>query len=195
MSSAHVTSIDAVREFKALLILFCDQAKEALMSVEMESRRMLDWVGREQLAYWQRMIRVRQNELAQAKADLFRKKLPGIHGREPDVIEEKKAVRLAQMRLEEAEEKVEKCKEWARQLPRSIEEYTAPAHQLAGLVEGDLPVVVANLQKILGSLDAYTELMAPKGGRSAPAAPTAQAPAASGGEAKPEAGSAATPET
>jgi hypothetical protein len=181
MSAARVTSIEAVREFKASLQIYCEHAKDALSSVEMESRRMLDWIGREQLGYWQRAVRARQDEVSQAKADLFRKRLPAAHGDQPDCIEEKKAVRVAQMRLEEAEEKVEKCREWARQLPRAIEEYTGFAHQLAAMVEGDFPTPVAHLDKIIASLHAYTDLIAPAGSSARPAPSAAPAPASAPG--------------
>lgn len=165
MSSARVTSIEAVRDFKAALLIFCDEAKDALTSVDMETRRLIDWVQREQAAYWQHEIRRCQEEVAQAKADLFRKKLPGIGGKEPDCIEEKKALRLAQMRLEEAEDKLAKCQQWARLLPRAVDDYKGPSQRLAALVEGECPTPVAQLNGILGSLDAYTELRTPSASR------------------------------
>lgn len=179
MSSARVTSIEAVRDFRAALIVFCDEAKEALTSVDMETRRLIDWVQREQVAYWQAQIRRCQEDVAQAKADLFRKKLPGIGGKEPDCIEEKKALRLAQMRLEEAEDKLEKCKQWARLLPRAVDEYKGPSQRLAGMVEGDCPPPVAQLNGVLGSLDRYTDLRTPTAARAPAGSMSAGTPAAS----------------
>ena len=82
--SARVTSVEAVKEFRPALIIFCEQAKDALSSVDMETRNLLDWLQRDQLGYWQRQLRLRQEEVSEAKAELFRRQLPGIRGEKPD---------------------------------------------------------------------------------------------------------------
>src|SRR6516162_269398 len=142
-SSARVTSVQAITDFKAALLIFCQEAKEVLASIEMENRRMTDWVERDRLSHWQREIRNRQEEMAQAKADLFRKQITRISGQHPDFIEERDALRKAVYRLEEAEEKVRRCRLWGgRQLPRAIDEFQAPSRQLAAIVEGNPPTIV-----------------------------------------------------
>src|SRR5713101_4766072 len=107
--SARVTSFQAIQDFKAVLCGFCEETKEALGTIDMEVRRMLDWLGHDQAHYWQNQVRNLQEEVTQAKTDLFRKQLTRLSGEIPDCLEEKKALRLAQGRLEVAEEKVEKC--------------------------------------------------------------------------------------
>jgi hypothetical protein len=158
-SSARVTSVQAIADFKVALLGFCQEAKEVLSTVEMEIRRTMDWVQRDQLPYWQREIRNRHEEVAQAKADLFRKQLTRISGQNPDYLEERKALRLAHFRLEEAEDKVQICRSWAnRQLKQAVDEYEGPARQLAGMVEGNPPPIVIFLDRIIGSLEAYLEV-------------------------------------
>jgi hypothetical protein len=161
-SSARVTSVQAIADFKSALLNYCQEAKEVLASIDMEIRRMSDWVERDRLSYWQREIRNGQEELAQAKADLFRKQITRISGQHPDLLEEKDAVRLATYRLEEAEEKVQKCRRWGtRQLPRAVDEYQGPGRQLGALVEGNPPTIVLVLDRVIRSLEAYLELGAP----------------------------------
>jgi hypothetical protein len=161
-SSARVTSVQAVADFRAALLAFCQEAKEVLASIEMENRRMTDWVERDRLSYWQREIRNRQEEVSQAKADLFRKQITRISGQHPDFIEERDALRLATYRLEEAEEKVQLCRRWGgRQLPRAIDEFQGPGRQLAGMVEGNPPGIVLFLDRVIRSLEAYLDLEAP----------------------------------
>jgi hypothetical protein len=163
-SSARVTSVQAITDFKAALLAFCQEAKEVLASIDMENRRMTDWVERDRLGYWQREIRNRQEELAQAKADLFRKQITRISGQHPDFIEERDALRLATYRLEEAEDKVQLCRRWGtRQLPRAIDEFQGPGRQLAALVEGNPPQIVQFLDRVIRSLEAYLDLGAPSG--------------------------------
>ncbi|HEV2947934.1 MAG TPA: hypothetical protein VGX70_11185, partial [Gemmataceae bacterium] len=126
-SSARVTSVQAIADFRAALLTFCQEAKEVLASIDMENRRMTDWVERDRLSYWQREIRNRQENVAQAKADLFRKQITRISGQNPDFIEERDALRLATYRLEEAEGKVQLCRKWGnRELPRAIDEFQGP---------------------------------------------------------------------
>jgi hypothetical protein len=176
--SARVTSIEALQEFKAALHVFCEEAKDALCAIEMQTRKVQDWLLRDQTSYWKHAVRDRQEDLAQAKADLFRKQLDRITGNIPDCIEEKKAVRRAQERLKEADDKIRKCQEWARLLPRAQGEYQGPARQLEFMVEGDPPASVILLNRIIASLDAYVELAPPVVGDQ-PAA-TGEQPAALG---------------
>ncbi len=158
-TSARVTSVQAISEFRIALLQFCQAAKEVLGSIDMEIRRMSDWVERDRLSYWQREIRNCQEELAQAKADLFRKQITRISGQNPDLLEEKDALRRAQYRLEEAEEKVQRCRLWGgRQLPRAIDEYQGPGRQLAAIVEGNPPSIAIYMDRVIRSLEAYLEL-------------------------------------
>jgi hypothetical protein len=159
--AARVTSVDAVKEFQSALTGFCEEAREALGAVDMEARRVLEWVQHDQLNHWRRQVLSRQEELAQAKADLFRRQLARISGQDPDCIEQKEAFWVAQRRVEEAEDKVEKCRMWGRLLLRALEEYQAPSHQLAALVEGQPPRSVTFLDQVIASLDAYLTLPAP----------------------------------
>lgn len=162
-SSARVTSVQAIAEFKSALLGFCQEAKEVLASIDMEIRRMSDWVERDRLSFWQREIRNCQEELAQAKADMFRKQITRISGQNPDFLEERDALRLATYRLKEAEEKVQMCRRWgARQLPRAVDEYQGPGRQLGALVEGNPPGNVIVLERVIRSLEAYLELDGPR---------------------------------
>lgn len=162
MPSARVRSIEAVREFRAAFLTFCERAQEALCSIDLEGQRTLNWILRDQTSRWQRAIRDRQGELAQAKAALFRRELTKISGSHPDLMEEKKAVRRAQERLQEAETKLKKCKEWGQTLlPRALGEFAGPARKLAEQVGGDNPPAAIFLERVLASLEAYTEVRPP----------------------------------
>lgn len=168
MESAQVRSIEALREFRSAFLAFCQQAQEALCSVDLEGQRTLNWILRDQTGRWQRAIRDRQGELAQAKNALFRRELTKISGSHPDLIEEKKAVRRAQERLDEAQAKLKKCKEWGQTLlPKALGEFTGPARQLSEQVGGDNPPAAVFLERVLASLDAYTAAAAPRAARPA----------------------------
>ena len=68
--AAHVTSIEGMADFQAALATFTEKAKDALGSVELELRRMIDWLA-EQAKHWQTEIRLAENAVfwaAQAKS-------------------------------------------------------------------------------------------------------------------------------
>jgi hypothetical protein len=156
--SANVQSVEAIREFRAALSEFCKDVLEALTSVELESRRLEEWLTHEQPVYWRRQLLERQDEVQHAKSALFRKQLVTISGRQPDVIEEKKALRKAHERVEEAEEKIERCRKWSREVRQAIDEFSGPANQLAGFVDGKPPPCMLDLDEIICRLDAYTAI-------------------------------------
>jgi hypothetical protein len=169
---------------------FCEDVREALCAIDMECRRVLDWLAHDQPRFWRDAARNAQEELTHAKSELFRRRLAGINGEMPDLTEYKLAVRHAQRRLEEAEDRFEKCRRWSQLVQRAVEEYEGPARQLAALVEGDPPDCVALLGKVLERLDAYLVVGPPPGATRSiddlpPVSNTPDAPAATPGSEPP----------
>jgi hypothetical protein len=158
--SAHITSLEALRDFRAAFLIFCEEVKDALTATDQEGKKLLDRIQRDYQSQWQRAIRDREEEVSQAKSALFRKQIvKNVDGRTPDCLEEKKAVRKAEARLEEAKEKLKNCKQWGGHLlPRALDEFAGPSRQLAALVEGEPPHAALLLDKVLDSLDAYLHL-------------------------------------
>jgi hypothetical protein len=151
---ARVTSIDALRDFRAALATFRAEALDALTANDLDVRRAGDWLA-EQRRGWQKAVRDFQDEVTHCKAELFRRQtvLPG--ERVPDCTQQIKALRLAQQKLEHAEERVRACRRWEPLLQRAVDEYQGPARQLGGLLDGELPKSAALLDRLIDSLDAY----------------------------------------
>ena len=159
--SAKVLSVEALEEFKVTLCKFVDATRDALSSVDMEVNRMIDWLEHEQPAFWRGQIRQRREAVSQARADLQRKKLAGISGGKATLVEEKKALKRAEQRLEEAEQKIDVLKRWARVVRKSAGEYESRARSLDHLIEGEPPGFVHRLEQIIANLDAYVLLAPP----------------------------------
>jgi hypothetical protein len=157
---AHVASIAALTEFRADLAAFTADAREALSANEMELQRAFTWLDT-QTAFWKREIRVRQEEVVAAKNNLAARKMLKLFGKPPDCTEQEKALRLAQRRLAEAEQKLVNCKRWLTELPRHADEYLAKARHMAGILEADMPRAGAMLEKKIESLEAYANLAPP----------------------------------
>jgi hypothetical protein len=169
---ARVTSIDLLPHWQASLATFRTDALDALTTAALDVRRSFDWLDGQRRA-WSKAVRDRYDEVTQAKAALSRKQwvLPG--QRQPDVTEEMKALRLAQRRLAEAEDKVAVTKRWGPALQRSVEEYEGPMRRLADLLECDLPKAGSLIERLIVDLEAYIALNAgsvkpPQASRGAP---------------------------
>jgi hypothetical protein len=157
--SARVTSIDALQDWKNALAVFQDHAKEAVVTLELEVRRMFDWLD-DQRKFWQAEIRRREDEVVQAKSELWRRKnMPIIE--HPDCVEQEKALKRAQRRLEEAQEKLEKTRHWGPALKRAVDEYESHGRRLAAILETDVPRSLGVLEQRIGALEAYVALTAP----------------------------------
>jgi hypothetical protein len=152
--SARVESLDALKEFKTHLVTFGVDVLEALAAAETAIQRALDGIE-QQRKHWHAQVRRCHEELARAKAVLAQKRWGHTEGRGAGTTEAEMAVRHAQQRLREAEEKEQTCKRWLLHLPREIAEYHGPARRLGGWVEADLKRGTALLERRIESLEAY----------------------------------------
>lgn len=173
---AHVTSLDLLRDWQSAVITFRADAQDALTSAALDIRRAFEWLE-DRRRSWTKAVRDRHDEVTQAKAALTRKQwvLPG--QRQPDITEEIKALRRAQHRLAEAEDKVERARKWNTALQKSVEEFEGPIRRLADVLESDLPKAAALLQRLVSDLENYLALANGKT-KSPPASPSAPAEAA-----------------
>jgi hypothetical protein len=171
--SAQVTSLEALQAFKAALARFGVEAQKALYAADAEVRHAVEGVQR-QLDYWKRQIRERQEELTKAKTALIQRRWGHQDGKGPGQTEAELAVRHAERRVREAEEKLAVCQRWQRQLPQAVQDYEGPARLLSGMLESSLKQSVVLLDNKIATLEAYVALT--------PAAlPAAPPPAPEGG--------------
>jgi hypothetical protein len=185
MQQASVLSIDALKDFRAALIEFGEDAKLALGEAQSDVQRTIWWVQHDQPAHWQRELRHRNNRLNEAKTDLARVQL-----QQASTVAEKKKVVACQRAVEEAEEKLRRIKQWSLTLDKELMLFRGQCNSLAGVLDGELPNVIARMERMIDTLHQYVALKAPTFD---PIAPVSDA----GGPAPPSAdasGSAANPE-
>jgi hypothetical protein len=161
MSDAKVYSIDAIKLFRERLATFGEEAKNALVTVEMETRRAVDLILRQQPIHWQAQLKKRNEQLAQAKAELFRRRLAETRPDSLNDSEQKEAVRRAQHRVQEAERKLETIKKWAVPLQQAVDQYHGQSRGLEDLVGPRLEQALAQLERMIAALEAYTGRTAP----------------------------------
>ena len=163
-NTARVDSIDSLKVFRVALIKFGEEANAALGSAEAEMQRMVGWLERDQVSFWQMQLRKRQEGLSRAQEALRMKKLfPDASGRFPTPVEEEKAVRKWKATVEEAEQKLVACKRYARILQKAIMDYKGGVQRLTTWVEAEVPNAVTRIDRMVGTLEAYVSLSASSG--------------------------------
>ncbi|HTU27087.1 MAG TPA: hypothetical protein VMF30_16895 [Pirellulales bacterium] len=170
---AHVGSFDAVRDFRAAVATFADEARDALAIYDMELRRTLDWLLVDQPGFWKQEIIKSEEAVRVARIELARckgRKLPG--GGEPSCMEEKKVLERARRRLAFAEDKLAVTRTWGQKFGRDATQYTSQASQLGDMFDADLPRALALLDRVMQSLEAYIGLQSDRSSAPAEPAPT-----------------------
>jgi hypothetical protein len=153
-----VREITALRDWLAALATYRSDALNALAGVEMELRGGFDWIE-QQGSLWARAVRDCEENVVQAKAELAARKFENFDGKMPDTTVQERNLWRAESRLEHAQEQVVKCRKWIARLPKHIDEaYTGPARRLAAVLESDLPVGMADLDRRAAALEQYADL-------------------------------------
>ena len=160
-SQVRVASLDAFQEFRTAYARFGERSQHALTQVDVEIRRMLDWLGTEQVAYWKAEIRRREDKLNEAKGALHRKRITARFGESAADSEEVHQVRKAQARLHEAEEKIKLVKHWYLVIDQEVTEYRGPSQQLKNLLDGSVPRALASLDRMFEVLESYLAVATP----------------------------------
>jgi hypothetical protein len=159
--AARVTNVDALKELYEGLVAFREDAKNGLVSMEMECRRATDWLNNHQRLYWAEELKRRKEKLSMAQADLHKKKLQGRPGSSINDSDQKEAVRIAMGRVREAEMKIEIVRKWASPLQHAIDEYHGKSRPMGDMLEGELTRALAMLERMIISLEEYLKLAPP----------------------------------
>jgi hypothetical protein len=153
--SAHVTSTEAIARFEAALVRFGDDAGSALLSLDQQINRALDWLDNEAPAYWRRQIRSCFDEVARTRTAWENCMLRTVAGDRPSCLEEEQAHRAAKRRLEVAVRKPEEVRAWAIKVHREVDEYRGRIGRLRHCLEADVPKTIALLERTRMILEEY----------------------------------------
>ena len=171
--SANVLSVQTLKDFKVTMINFAEEARNSLGGVDMELRRMRDWLERDQLSYWQTQVKRRNEAVMQARSDLHRRKITQQGSDAVSDAEQKEALREAMRRLRVAEEKVALVKRLIPMLQRAIAEYHSHSQPLGDHLSGGFERGMASLERMILSLEAYLATAVPTAPQHEPTAESA----------------------
>ena len=152
---ARVTSLEALEQFRAKLIIFRAKASRVLDEVSDDVTRTRLWLQTDRPVFWEAEIRRRTRKLEQAQQELFSAQLSGL--RDASIVQQD-AVRKARNALREGEDRLRSVKLWGRQFDQRVETPARNVEKLRQVLDKDLPMAVAHLAEIEKALAAYSEL-------------------------------------
>jgi hypothetical protein len=162
---ARIDNVDALREFRTRLIKFAEVVQTALADAEGEMARVLVWLETEANTYWTGQIRKRHEAVEKAKDAVRQKKLfKSPTGSQQSAVEEEKMLRMAQKKLEEAEEKLKNVRRYTPRLQKEISIYKGGVQRLATTVSADIPMAIGRLDRMVAAVEAYAALSVSGGG-------------------------------
>jgi len=169
--SANVTSIDAVHGFRAALVKFEENARDAVTCLQLEIRRAVTWIEVDRRRYWPVQVKKASEELAQARNALERCQLKYGADEAPSCYEQKKDYERAKRRLRYCEDQVRKVKLWTQIIRQELTQFDGQMAQMMVCVDTDLPRAIAAIGNMLNALERYAGATGNGGPRSASVGP------------------------
>jgi sensor histidine kinase regulating citrate/malate metabolism len=159
--SAHVRDIQVIREFRAAVLEFIDEATSSLEAMLMELQRGVMWVEQDRPRYWTNEVRKGFDKVAETRVSLNRCQMRTVAGQRSSCIEEKQAFAKAKLRLQHCQEQVDQVKRWTVKVRHDSDEFRARLSALKRLLEIDLPQACALLEQTAAILESYAEIVPP----------------------------------
>lgn len=167
---AEVSSVLVLKQLRASLGTFAATAAAALEEAGTEIQRTRHWLGEDRYRYWRTQLQVRTTRFAQAKIALNQKQVfdRTLAGSPTSCVDERRALRVAEAQLREAEHKLSRVRAWSQRIDKEMSNYQGATQRLLSALEVEIPNARAKLDKMIGSLEAYLALAPPEMARAAP---------------------------
>ncbi|WP_397571260.1 hypothetical protein [Schlesneria sp. T3-172] len=159
--SANIHSVDALRDVRAALILFQERSTTALSDLRQKIERTVAWLELDRPNYWKEQERRAYDRVATTRTAFETCRLRTVAGHRSDCIEEKKAFERAKMRMEYVREKQEVTWKWMVEASREANEYRARTSTLQRTLDFDVPLMIAQLGRMIDALEGYTNQSPP----------------------------------
>lgn len=163
MRKANVKSIDVLREFRGVLLVFQNRVLDSLSDMQQQIFQALDYVENDRPRHWRQQVldafdSISEMRVAYEQAKM-RKETAGIRA---SMIEEKTAIRNAKEHLQTCQQKVEVVRQAGITLHHETDEFMGRMSQLQQLVETEIPKMCGLLSRMLDALEKYAEIEAGK---------------------------------
>src|SRR5438094_2329401 len=136
--SANVTSIDAPRQFRAALVRFVADVEAALVTLDLEAHRPIEWIEVDRPRYWRQEFRRASEAVAEARVALERCQVRISNEDTKYCYDERKALEKAKRRLETAEEKMQAVRRWRVELHKVVQDLQVQLARAKHYLESDM---------------------------------------------------------
>jgi hypothetical protein len=162
---ARVSSIPVLKQLRASLGTFAETAATAVEEASTEIQRTHQWLQEDRYRHWKKQVQTRGERLARAKIALKQKEVfdRTLGGTPSSCVDERKALKLAQGRLQEAEHKLRRVQAWSQRLEKEFSDYRGATQRLISAIEVDIPNARARLDNMIEALEEYLALAPPEG--------------------------------
>ena len=151
---AKVTSLDALENFRAKLIVFLGKSRRSIDEVSDEIRRTRNWLDGEQRVHWEAQVKKSRKRLEMAEAELMTARFSEFID-SPSV--QQMQVRKARRAVEEAEGKLAMVKKWTRDFDGYADTLSRKLDGIRTYFEQEMPHGVTYLVQAQRTLEGYTE--------------------------------------
>ena len=158
---ANVRSIDAIADFRAVLIGYMDSIRTITSDAKTQVTRMQHWVSETQKIEWTRRKKKCHQQLTNARSDLERAKIAR-HDAHPSMFTDQiRGVERAKQNLAHCESKLVAVARWTRELEREGMLFQGSLQRLSRVVDGDLERCTAWMASLISHLEAYLKTAPP----------------------------------
>lgn len=161
---ARVDSSAVLTEFRASLATFASVAAVALDEATTDIQRVIAWLREDRHRYWKTQVQIRTAKYNQAKLALKQREVldRAIAGTRSSCVEERQAVKIAEKRLRDAEDRFRLTKMYCRQIERESLDYKGAIHGLVNAIEVEIPNACSSLDRMVAALEQYVAVAPPE---------------------------------
>jgi hypothetical protein len=156
-NSANVQSVEAIRNVRVALILFLEQTTNAMGEMRQKIDRTMAWLDLDRPNYWKEQEQRAYDSVNTARVALEACRTRTVAGHRSDCIEEKKAMERAKRRVEYVHEKQALLRKWLVLANKESNEFRARTSSFARMLEHDVPLMIAQLGRMIEAIERYSE--------------------------------------
>lgn len=153
--AANVHSLEAIQSVHGALVVFRDDLDQAISTIDVEMRRVLDWLEHDRPRFWKKAVRDARDGVTEAQQALHRCLMYPINEERPSCTEERADLKKAQARLAYCDAKSERLRHWIREVRHEMSEYQGRIRQLKDVVEIDAPQAMLILDRLIERINEY----------------------------------------
>ncbi len=161
---ARVNSVLVLKQLRASLGTFAETAATALEEASTEVQHTRQWLQQDRYRHWKTQVQAQTERFVRAKGALKQKQVfdRTLGGTPSSCVDERKALKIAEERLREAEVKLSHVRAWSQRIEKELADYRGATQRLISALEVEIPNARARLDNMIDSLEAYLALAPPE---------------------------------